>query len=58
MQSSYPYSHAKKTTIQTHTLSKFINMLLVVGLVHQLYMTTIDFWFKTKKKKKKSPITT
>ena len=43
----------------THPLSKFINMLLVVGLVHQLYMRLpLIFGLKPKKKKKKGPITT
>ena len=38
----------------THLLSKFINMLLVVGLVHQLYMRLpLIFGLKQKKKKKK-----
>ena len=42
----------------THLLSKFINMLLVVGLVHQLYMRLpLIFGLKQKKKKKvQSPL--
>ena len=38
----------------THLLSKFMNMLLEVGLVHQLYMRLpLIFGLKQKKKKKK-----
>ena len=38
----------------THLLSKFINMLLVVWLVHQLYIRLpLILGFKKKKKKKK-----
>ena len=41
-----------------HLLSKFINMLLVVGLVHQLYMILPLIFGLKKRKKKKGPFTT
>ena len=41
----------------THLLSKFINMLLVVGLVHQLYIRLpLILGLKQKKKKKKKKV--